>query len=53
MSVEVNVGESRCTIQAERELRAKLDNAFDSFRKKVESQQQYHIDFEKPFRELA
>lgn len=39
--------------QAERELRAKLDNAFDSFRKKVESQQQYHIDFEKPFRELA
>ena len=39
--------------QAERELRAKLDNAFDSFRKKVESLPQSHLTFEVPFRELG
>lgn len=40
-------------VQAERELRAKLDNAFDSFRKKVESLPQSHLTFEVPFRELG
>ena len=40
-------------MQAERELRAKLDNAFDSFRKKVESLPQSHLSFEVPFRELG
>jgi len=39
--------------QAERELRAKLDNAFDTFRKKVESLPQCKTVFEKPFRELG
>ena len=39
--------------QAERELRAKLDNAFDTFRKKVEAMPQCRIEFEKPFRELG
>ena len=39
--------------QAERELRSKLDNAFDNFRKKVESLQQCKFTFEKPFRELG
>lgn len=40
-------------VQAERELRAKLDNAFDSFRKKVEGLPQSHLSFEVPFRELG
>jgi nucleosome binding factor SPN SPT16 subunit len=39
--------------QAERELRAKLDNAFDNFRKKVESLPQSHVTFEIPFKELG
>ena len=39
--------------QAERELRAKLDNAFDTFRKKVESLPQCRVEFEKPFRDLG
>ena len=39
--------------QAERELRGKLDNAFDNFRKKVESLPQCRVTFEKPFRELG
>jgi nucleosome binding factor SPN SPT16 subunit len=39
--------------QAERELRAKLDSAFDTFCKKVESQPQCRFHFEKPFRELG
>lgn len=38
---------------AERELRGKLDNAFDMFRKKVEDLPQCRIHFEKPFRELG
>lgn len=38
---------------AERELRTKLDNAFDNFRKKVESLPQCRVTFEKPFRELG
>ena len=38
---------------AERELRGKLDNAFDNFRKKVESLPQCRVTFEKPFRELG
>ena len=39
--------------QAERELRAKLDSAFDNFRKKVEGLPQCRVTFEKPFRELG
>ncbi|XP_003384743.1 PREDICTED: FACT complex subunit SPT16-like [Amphimedon queenslandica] len=39
--------------QTERELRQKLDNAFDSFRRKVEQMPQCHVDFEKPFRDLG
>jgi nucleosome binding factor SPN SPT16 subunit len=39
--------------QAERELRAKLDSAFDNFRKKVEALPQCRVTFEKPFRELG
>ena len=39
--------------QAERELRGKLDNAFDTFRKKVENLPQCSLHFEKPFRELG
>jgi len=39
--------------QAERELRAKLDNAFDMFCKKVEQLPQCRFHFEKPFRELG
>ena len=39
--------------QAERELRAKLDSAFDNFRKKVEAMPQCRVTFEKPFRELG
>ena len=38
---------------AERELRAKLDGAFDNFRKKVEALPQCRVTFEKPFRELG
>lgn len=38
---------------AERQLRAKLDNAFDTFRKKVEDLPQCRIHFEKPFKELG
>lgn len=39
--------------QAERELRAKLDNAFDTFCKKMEALPQCRFHFEKPFRELG
>ena len=39
--------------QAERELRAKLDSAFDTFCKKVEGLPQCRFHFEKPFRELG
>jgi nucleosome binding factor SPN SPT16 subunit len=39
--------------QAERELRQKLDGAFDTFRRKVEQIPQCTIDFEKPFRDLG
>lgn len=39
--------------QAERELRAKLDTAFDAFCKKVETLPQCRFHFEKPFRELG
>ena len=39
--------------QAERELRARLDNLFDTFCKKVEGLPQCKIHFEKPFRELG
>ena len=39
--------------QAERELRGKLDNAFDMFRKKIENLPQCRLHFEKPFRELG
>lgn len=38
---------------AERQLRAKLDNAFDTFRKKMEDLPQCRIHFEKPFKELG
>ena len=38
---------------AERQLRAKLDTAFDTFRKKVEDMPQCRIHFEKPFKELG
>ncbi len=38
---------------AERQLRAKLDTAFDTFRRKVEEMPQCRIHFEKPFKELG
>ena len=38
---------------AERQLRAKLDNAFDAFRKKMEDLPQCRVHFEKPFKELG
>ncbi|XP_065915341.1 FACT complex subunit SPT16-like [Dysidea avara] len=39
--------------QAERELRMKLDNAFNSFCRKLEALPQCHSEFERPFRELG
>lgn len=38
---------------AERQLRAKLDTAFDTFRRKVEEMPQCRVHFEKPFKELG
>ena len=38
---------------AERELRGKLDGAFDTFRKRLEDLPQCHTHFEKPFRDLG
>jgi len=40
-------------LQAERELRMKLDNAFNSFCRKLEALPQCHSEFERPFRELG
>lgn len=39
--------------QAERELRQKLDGAFDNFRRKVENVPLCNFDFEKPFKDLG